>query len=825
MNQPTAPPKAFEYHEQPASAGVIVLGGGVVGCSVAYHLAKLGADVLVLERDRLTSGTTWHAAGLLSEFRGTRALTELARYSLSLYEKLSDETGQATGLKRNGSVAIATGEERWEELRRNATIARGMDIRADELTANEVSTLWPLMRVDDLFGAVHYPNDGQINPVDITMALAKGARLRGARIIERTPVIDVVQRDGHVEGVKTADGYIASELIVNCAGMWARELAETAGVNVPLHACEHFYCLTEPIADLSPDLPILRDFDGCAYYKEDAGKLLIGAFEPVGKPWGVNGIPNDFSFGELPEDLDHITPILEGATRRVPIVGEIGLSRFFNGPESFTADNRYLIGEAPELKGYFVAAGFNSIGIQSAGGVGKAMAEWIVKGYPPPDLWDVNIQRTFPFQNDASYLHDRVSETLGMLYGMHWPYRQYTTSRHVLCSPLHDRLVTEGACFGEVAGWERANWFADPETHPKYEYSYGPQNWHNNQQNEHETTRERVALYDQTSFAKFDVTGPDAEYTLERICANQVGRDIGSVTYTPWLNERAGIEADVTVTRIAEDAFRVVTAPTTRRKDWYWLLNHIPPNANCSVLDVSEDWAVLGVMGPRSRELLASMTHTNLDNELFPFGTGKELEINGITCWAQRITYVGELGWELYCSWDAALELFCGVFDAGRSVGLGLAGYHALDSCRIEKAYRHWGHDIGDGDTPLEAGLGFACAFDKKVAFIGQDALLRQRDEGVCRRLTQFLLRDQEARPYHDEPIFRDGQQIGYVTSANFGHTLGGHVALGYIADKQPINQAFIRGATFEIEIGGNRFPAAASLRPMYDPNSLRVRL
>ena len=411
MNQPTAPPKAFEYHEQPASAGVIVLGGGVVGCSVAYHLAKLGADVLLLERDRLTSGTTWHAAGLLSEFRGTRALTELARYSLSLYEKLTDETGQATGLKRNGSVAIATGEERWEELRRNATIARGMDIRADELTANEVSTLWPLMRVDDLFGAVHYPNDGQINPVDITMALAKGARLRGARIIERTPVIDVVQRDGHVEGVKTADGYIASELIVNCAGMWARELAETAGVNVPLHACEHFYCLTEPIADLSPDLPILRDFDGCAYYKEDAGKLLIGAFEPVGKPWGVNGIPNDFSFGELPEDLDHITPILEGATRRVPIVGEIGLSRFFNGPESFTADNRYLIGEAPELKGYFVAAGFNSIGIQSAGGVGKAIAEWIVKGYPPPDLWDVNIQRAFPFQNDVSYLQDRVSET------------------------------------------------------------------------------------------------------------------------------------------------------------------------------------------------------------------------------------------------------------------------------------------------------------------------------------------------------------------------------------------------------------------------------
>ncbi|MFP6797404.1 MAG: FAD-dependent oxidoreductase [Pseudomonadales bacterium] len=824
MEQHTANRTDSEFPEQPATAGVIVLGGGVVGCSVAYHLAKLGTDVLLLERDQLTSGTTWHAAGLLSEFRGTRVLTELARYSVSLYEKIAEETGQATGLKRNGSVAIATGRERWEELRRGATIARSLGIQADQVSASDVAQLWPLAHVNDVVGAVYYPNDGQINPVDVTMALAKGARLFGARILEKTPATDVVQRDGQVQGVETSNGYIATEVIVNCTGMWARELGRLSGVNIPLHACEHFYCLTEPIADLPSNLPVMRDFDGCAYYKEDAGKLLIGAFEPLGKPWGVDGIPKDFSFSELPEDLEHMAPILEGAVRRVPRIGETGISRFFNGPESFTSDNRYLIGEAPELKGYFIAAGFNSIGIQSAGGVGMAIAEWITRGYPPPDLWEVNVQRTFPFQNKSEYLRDRVSETLGMLYGMHWPYRQYETSRDILVSPLHKRLLSEGACFGESAGWERANWFGLPGTNPRYEYSYGPQNWFHNQRNEHESTRTRVAIYDQTSFAKFDVTGPDAECTLERICANNVGREVGSITYTQWLNPRAGIEADVTVSRIAEHAFRIITAPTTRRKDWHWLLNHIPAGADCSVSDVTEEWAVLGLMGPRSRTLLSSLTHTNLDNEMFPFGTGQELEIAGITLWAQRVTYVGELGWELYCPWNAALELFCAVFDAGKPLGSCLAGYHSLDSCRIEKAYRHWGHDIGDGDTPLEAGLGFACAFEKEIPFIGKDALLRQRDKGVTRRLTQFLLRDEEARPYHDEPIYRDGEQIGYVTSANYGHTLGGNVALGYIAAGQPINQAFINSGMFEIEIAGTRFPAAASLRPMYDPNSLRVK-
>ena len=824
MKQPTANPGEFERQEQPATAGVVVLGGGVIGCSVAYHLARLGADVLLLERDQLTSGTTWHAAGLLSEFRGTRALTDLARYSASLYEKLPEETGQATGMKRNGSVAIATSRERWEELRRGATIARSLGIRAEEISASGVSELWPLAQISDVAGAVHYPNDGQINPVDVTMALAKGARLYGARVIEKTPVIRVIQRDGYVQAVETSAGYITTDVVVNCAGMWARELGQTSGVNVPLHACEHFYCLTEPIGDLPSDLPILRDFDGCAYFKEDAGKLLIGAFEPVGKPWGMSGIPRDFSFGELPEDLEHVTPILEGAIRRVPRIGETGLSRFFNGPESFTSDNRYLIGEIPELKGYFVAAGFNSIGIQSAGGVGMAIAEWIMRGYPPPDLWEVDIRRTFSFQNEPVYLRDRVSETLGMLYGMHWPHRQYTTSRNVLCSPLHDHLMAEGACFGELAGWERANWFADPGTNPKYQYSYGPQNWHGNQKNEHETTRERVALYDQTSFAKFDVIGSDAERTLERICANKVGRAIGSITYTPWLNERAGIEADVTVTRIGEHAFRIITAPITRRKDWHWLLDHIPAGTDCAVSDVTEDWAVLSVMGPLSRKLLSTLTPVNLDNDSFPFGTGRELEINGLACWAQRITYVGELGWELYCPWNAAVELYHVLFQAGKPLGIGLAGYHALDSCRIEKGYRHWGHDIGDGDTPLEAGLGFACAFDKEIAFIGKAALLRQRDEGVVRRLTQFLLPDQNARPYHDEPIFRDGEQIGYVTSANYGHTLGGNVALGYISAKHPITRAFIDSGAFEIEIAGTRFPAAASLRPMYDPDSLRVR-
>ncbi len=809
----------------PAHARVVVIGAGVVGCSVAYHLAKLGwSDVVVLERRQISCGTTWHAAGLVGQLRATRNLTRLARYTCELFETLEGETGQQTGFKQNGSLSVAADKERFEELKRGASMASCFGLEVEVITPAEARELHPLLRIDDLVGAVFLPKDGQINPLDVAQAFAKGARLNGASIHENTPVNAIRVANGRVAAVSTPRGEIAVEYVVNCAGMWAREVGHMAGVNVPLHAAEHFYVVTEPMTEIAHNLPVMRDPGGYIYCKEDAGKLLVGAFEPVAKPWGMDGIAADFAFDQLPEDWDHFAPALHNAMHRVPLLERAGIQTFFNGPESFTPDDRYHIGEAPEVRGYFVAAGFNSIGIQSSGGAGRVVAEWMVNGHPPMDLWDVDIRRVAPFQGNARYLRERTVEALGLLYAMHWPFRQVESARPVRASPLHERLARHGACFGEAQGWERPNWYARDGVAPQYEHSYGRQNWFECSAAEHRAAREGVALFDQTSFAKFLLAGRDAEAVLGRVCANDVAVPVGRVVYTQWLNERGGIEADLTVTRIDEERFLIVTAVATQGRDFYWLRDHIPAGAHAVLSDVTSAFAVLGVMGPRSRALLSALTPARLDNEAFPFLTSREIELGYALVRASRITYVGELGWEIYVPSEFACSVYDALIEAGQSHGLVHAGYHAMNSLRIEKAYRHWGHDITDEDTPLEAGLGFAVAFDKPGGFIGREAMLRMRESTPTRRLVQFALEDPEPLLYHEEPIWRDGVLVGSTTSAMYGHTLGGSVALGYVAHADGVNAEFVDSGSYEIEIAGERYAARASLRPMYDPRAERVK-
>jgi len=818
-------------NEFPSEARVVIVGGGIVGCSIAYHLTKLGwQDVVLLERKKLTCGTTWHAAGLVGQLRATLNLIKLAVYTTDLYSGLEAETGQATGFKQNGSLGVAANADRFEELKRGASMARMAGLEVQVITPNEARELYPLLNIEDLVGAVFLPNDGQTNPIDTTMALAKGARTGGAMIFEDTKVTAIHTGTGpsgpRVTGISTDKGDIKADYVVNCAGMWAREVGLMCGARVPLHACEHYYILTDPMPDVPADLPVLRDPDGCAYYKEDAGKILLGAFEGNARAWGMDGIPEDFSFDELPGDMDHFMPVLEGAMHRVPALESVGLRKFFCGPESFTPDVRYYLGETPEVRNFFVAAGFNSIGIQSAGGAGKVISEWIVNGQPPMDVADVDIRRVIPFQNNKRYLQERAPESLGKLYAMHWPYDQPETGRGVRTSPLHERLAAKGACFGEAAGWERANWFAPDGIEPKYEYSYKRQNWFAHAAAEHKAVREAVGLFDMTSFAKFLVEGADAEAVLQRVCANDMAVPPGKVVYTQWLNERGGIEADLTVTRLAEDSYMVVTAGAAAPRDWAWLKRHIPEGANCRVTDITSGLAVLSVMGPNSRDLLSRVSDADLSNEAFPFGTAQEIELGYATLRAVRVTFVGELGWELYVPSEFACHVFDAIMAEGEDFGLKLAGLHVLDSCRIEKAFRHWGHDITDEDTPLEAGLGFAVRLDKNADFIGRDALLRQKETGkLTKRLVQFALDDPEPLLYHNEPVTRDGEAVGYLTSGNYGHHLGRAVGLGYLNHPDGVTADWVKAGTYEIEVACERFAAQASLRPMYDPKAERVKV
>jgi len=810
----------------PSHASVVIIGGGIVGCSVAYHLAKRGCgDVLLLERNRLTCGTTWHAAGLVGQLRATQNLTRLAQYTTQLYESLERETGQATGFRQVGSIAVAASAARFEELKRGASMARCFGLEVQVLSPGAARERWPLLSTEDLVGAVFLPKDGQTNPVDTTQALARGARRGGVRILEEVRVSGIRSERGRVTGVTTEAGEIRAGVVVNCAGMWAREVGGWADASVPLHAAEHFYIVTQPIPGLTSGLPVLRDADACSYFKEDAGKLLVGWFEPRAKPWGEGGIPESFAFDQLPADLTHIEPLFAQAMHRVPVLESAGVQVFFNGPESFTPDDRYLLGEVPELRGLYLAAGFNSIGIQSAGGAGKVLADWIVDGHPPFDLWDVDIRRCAPFQRNKRYLRDRTVETLGLLYAMHWPFRQPETARGVRKSALHDRLTAAGACFGEVSGFERANWFAPAGTEARYEYSYGRQNWFEHSATEHRAVRQAVGLFDQSSFAKFVLKGADAAAVLGRLCANEVDVPIGRIVYTQWLNERGGIEADLTVTREAEDAYLIVTSCATQTRDFNWLSRNVPTTARAIAVDVSSAYAVLGLMGPRSRELLATLTDADLTTAAFPFASSQIIDLGYARVRASRITYVGELGYELYIPTEFAQGVYDAIVAAGRPFGLRLAGYHALNSLRMEKAYRHWGHDISDEDTPLEAGLQFAIAWNKPGGFVGLEALERQREEGLRRRLVALALERTDRMLYHNEPIWRNGELVGRISSAMYGHSVGAPLGLGYLAGGGArVGAEWIAAGRYEVEVADERIPARVSLRPFYDPASERVK-
>ena len=803
---------------------MVVIGGGIAGCSVAYHLTKLGwRDVLLLERRDISCGTTWHAAGLVGQLRATQNLTRLAKYGGDLYEQLEAETGQATGFRRPGSLSLARNAERMHELKRLASMARCFDVDVDVVTPAEAGRRWPLLRTDDLVGALWLPRDGRTNPIDTTLALAKGARLGGATVLENVAVTGIRVEGGRVAGVRTTAGDVACEVVVNCAGMWARNVGLMAGVTVPLHASEHFYIVTEPMAGVTPDLPVLRDPDGYIYVREEVGGLLMGGFEPVAKPWGMEGIPGDFAFSLLPEDWEHFQVLMEQALIRIPALETAPVRRHVNGPESFTPDGRYLLGEAPECRNFFVAAGFNSIGIASGAGAGRAVAEWIVGGEPPMDLWDVDIRRVAPFQGNPAYLRDRTVEMVGALYAIHWPYQQPVTARGVRKSALHDRLAARGACFGAVLGWERANWYATPGMEAAYGYSYGRQNWFPCAAAEHRAVREAVGLFDQSSFCKLRLDGPDSLPVLQRLCANEVDVPPGRLVYTQMLNARGGIEADLTVTRLADDAFLIVTSAAASTHNAHWIRRHLGA-ARAVLTDVTSGEAVLGVMGPLSRALLARLTDADLSSAAFPFLSSREIWLASAPVRAARVTYVGELGWELYVPTEFAGGVYDAVVAAGEDVGLRHAGYHAMDSLRIEKAYRSWGHDLGCEDSPLEAGLGFAVRFDKRASFVGRDALLAQREKPLARRLVVFVLDDSEPLLYHDEPIWRDGALVGRIASGAYGHTLGRSVGLGWVADPDGVTESFVTTGRWEIEIACERRRARAQLAPPYDPKSLRVR-
>ena len=811
----------------PNKARVVIIGGGVIGCSVAYHLTKLGwEDVVLLERKQLTSGTTWHAAGLIAQLRATANMTKLAKYSQELYGGLEEETGVATGFKRVGSITVALTEERREEIYRQAAMARAFGVEVEEISNERVQEMYRHLNLEGVVGAVYLPLDGQGDPANIAFALAKGARQRGGLIKERVKVTGMAKNGSRVTGIDWTDengnsGHIETDMVVNCGGMWGHEVGRMAGVNVPLQACEHFYIVTEAIEGLT-QLPVLRVPDEHAYYKEDAGKFLLGAFEPESKPWAVDGIPDDFEFDQLQEDFDHFEPILEKAIERMPLLAEAGIHTFFNGPESFTPDDAYHLGLAPEMDNFWVAAGFNSIGIQSAGGAGMALAAWMDTGEKPFDLGDVDISRMQPFQGNKRYLEARSKETLGLLYADHFPFRQKATARGVRRTPFHQHLLDQGAVMGEIAGWERANWFANEGQKPEYEYSWKRQNFFDNVAAEHNAVRNNVGMYDMTSFGKLRVEGRDAMVFMNYIGGGDYDVPVGKIVYTQFLNSKAGIEADVTVTRIEENCYLVVTPAATRLADQTWMRRN-QGDFNVVITDVTAGEGVLAVMGPNARKLLQAVSPNDFSNAVNPFGTAQEIELGMGLARVHRVTYVGELGWEIYMPSDMAGHMFETLHEAGQDMGLKLCGMHMMDTCRIEKGFRHFGHDITSEDHVLEAGLGFAVKTDKPN-FIGRDAVLAKRETGLEQRLVQFKLTDAEPLLYHNEPILRNGENVGYLSSGGYGHHVGAAIGMGYVPCKGE-SVAELLASSFEIDVMGTRVKAEAKLKPFYDPKSERVKV
>ncbi len=814
----------------PDRAQVVVVGGGVIGTSIAYHLTKLGwRDVVLLERRTLTAGTTWHAAGLVtSAGMSTETMTWMSRYTRDLCVEIEKETGQETGFRPVGHLHLATTPGRLEGLRRDAAFQRGHGVPIEELSAAEFGRLWPAARTDDVLGAFYVADEGRVNPADLTMAYAKGARMGGARIVEHVAATGVTTARGRVTGVVTDRGTIAAEYVVNAAGMWAREFGALAGVSVPLQAAEHYYLITDTVDWAHPDLPIVEEPDRYGYYREEGGGILVGLFEPVAAPWSLDGVPADIAFATLEPDWDRIAPYLERAMDRFPSLADAGVRTMFCGPESFTPDLGPQLGEAPELGGYFVAAGLNSLGILFSGGVGSLTAQWIVDGYAPVDVTGLTVDRTQPFETSRRFRRDRGVEQLGASFGdAAWPNWQPKTARNVRRSVIHDRLAADGAHFGVSSGWEFAEWFAGPGAKPEIELGWGRDASWPFQVAEHRAVREAVGMIDMSLMAKLLVQGRDAERVLNLVCANDVSVPVGRVVYTQWLNEGGGIEADLTVTRLAEDAYLLVVSDLTHRRMAPWVMRHAPEGAHVTVTDVTSGTALLQVQGPFSRELLGRLTSADLSTPAFGYMTAREIDLDYARVLALRVTYVGELGWELYVPAEQALTVYDALREAGADLGYRNVGLGAMSSLRLEKAYRDYGVDIDNTDTPLDVGLGFAVAWDKPGGFIGRDALLAARTalagSPPARRLVQVLVEDPEPLLWGGEPLLRDGRWFGYVRAGAYGHTLGGAVGLAEVEDPAGIPAAAIDGGRFEVDIAGVRYPARASVRPMYDPDRLRV--
>jgi 4-methylaminobutanoate oxidase (formaldehyde-forming) len=813
----------------PSHARVVIIGGGVIGCSVAYHLAKMGwKDVVLLERDRLTSGTTWHAAGLIVTFGSTsETSTEMRKYTRDLYASLEAETGQATGFKPVGFIEVAGDADRLEEYRRVSTFNRYCGVDVHEISPSEVRSLFPLAKTDDLLAGFYVKEDGRADPVDVTMALAKGARMHGATLLENEPVVNVLKKRAVVTGVETAHGTITCEYVVNCAGMWARQLGAKAGVNIPNQSAEHYYLITEKMPEISQAWPVLEDPGSYGYFREEVGGLMIGLFEPVCAPWKIGGVPEDFSFGSLSPDWDRMGPYVEKAMRRVPASMEIGVKKFFCGPESFTPDLQPIVGEAPELKNYFVAAGLNSIGILTGGGLGRVMAHWIINGRPDVDITGFNIDRLHTYQANPEYRRTRTVESLGMVYQCHYPTRSMQTARGAKKGAFHDRLAARGAYFRDVSGWEGADWYLPPGApQPPDTLSWGRQPWFPYWEAEHKAAREGVILMDMSFMAKFRVEGRDAGRILDHLSANSVDGAAGMITYTQWLNEGGTLEADLTVTKLGDDRYWVVASDTAHRHVETWMRRHIPDDAHAFVSDVTSGFAQLNIQGPRSRELLQAVTSADLSNEAFPFRAAREIDIGFARALCVRITYLGELGYELYIPTEQATHVYDRIVETGARYGLRHAGLKALASLRMEKGYRDYGHDIDNTDSVLEAGLGFAVDLKKPNGFLGKDAVLAKKAAGpLKRRIVQVLLKDPEPMLFHAEVVRRNGKPVGYVRAGSYGHTIGGAVGLAMIEGHgEPVDQAFLDKGTWTVEVAGKIVPAAVSIRPLYDPDMKRVR-
>ncbi|MFK7995961.1 MAG: FAD-dependent oxidoreductase [Granulosicoccus sp.] len=813
--------------EQPLSSKVVVIGGGIIGCSTAYHLAKLGCEVLLLEQHKLTSGTTFHAAGLVGQLRSNANVTQLLGYSVDLYNRLEQETGLATGWKMNGGLRLACNEARWTEVKRQATTAHSFGLDMQLLTPGEAQVLWPLMNIDDLVGAAFLPTDGQANPSDITQALAKGARMSGAMIMEDTEVLDLNIDKGKITGIITDGGVIACEKVVCCAGQWSREFAARYGINVPLVSVQHQYVLTEKISGVESHLPTLRDPDRLTYYKEEVGGIVMGGYEPNPIPWALNGVPKGFNYTLLDSDVDHFEPMMKHALDRVPALAEVGIKQMVNGPESFTPDGNFILGEAPELQNFYIGAGFNAFGIASGGGAGMALAEWVVKGEPPFDLWNVDIRRFGRQHRDTDWVRTRTLEAYGKHYAMAWPHEEYSSGRPCRRSPLYETLKHQGACFGEKMGWERPNWFADVSAGdvPKDIYSFGHSNWHRAVAREHEAVRNAAVLIDQTSFAKFILKGPDACKALDWLAANDVNKPVGSLTYTQMLDDSGGIQADVTIARLSDDEFYIVTGTGFATHDFNWIARNIPEHCNAQLFDVSSATGVLSLMGPNARSILAQVTHSDITNESFPFATWKTIGIAGCSVNALRITYVGELGWELHFPIECAHTVYEALMTAGKTVGLINAGYRVIESCRLEKGYRAWGSDIGPDHTPLEAGLGWAVKANKTdVPFKGRESFVRQQSNGIKKKLVGFSIDETDVVLLGRETIYRNNERVGWLSSGGYGHHVKRAIGYGYVRDAAGVDDEFIRSGSYQLEIASTRVDCQIHQIPLYDPDMQKVK-